>query len=833
MSDIPPAVLPLIASPLKNGPGPATRAARTTHLRNENYIVELDLPSFEFVFFRDAPLEPTTSYLSAADYKKHIRNIRSKGETAAYAHTLALLNVLCAAYDRVHDVPEEQRLAFVDHHSHSPRHHPHSYINKCAKQQPDIVAIYKRLAKLLEQDIEVWEARDKNGLKPAVAWHHILSALEGKGPLSGDPLCQAATYAGSLLQARPDLPANFCIAYEANDFRILLSDSAAVYATPRIAWDDANALRLLLLYMHSLHQPLLVDPTISLAPPGSTRSVDWADRPYACPPVWLVSDDQTQYRVDQILSVGEPWTRMNWVGRSTHYGPLGEDMVDGPAVIIKDSYSDTRRLDASSEGAILDEIHKNGQHVLGVMRKKHAYRVVDGDGNAIGSIVVRIRITNPQPGPQKVIPRRLKYRLILDGSADRSLSTCRSVKEFLMVMYDVLEVDWFLYQICGIHHRDISPWNVIRLTDVDLAALALSISDLSLSVRNEQPKFIRALLSYKDADFTRKNLPSCLVIDFDNAKQGGLLVGAHRTGTPTFIARAKCTMPQPPNNSALRPMLALEGVPYESYVQVHGVEHYEAQSKLHSERTFDHDRCDRALNASDLSTVTVADSIRHDAESCYWIFAWFLALALPASAKDKEDDTIGMGDAFARLDKHRIVGWDDSRDGIITRGTSTIYWQGVLHSDMQAFAPLMAALTRLQTPSYDLWEPKIDECNLHEAMQRLILCEIWRLQTEGDVALHTRQRVPTVVSEEGHTNTAPSNHAKRTAEGLPDVDLRMAKKAKGINSGTLEPETASAPPTETPATGPSTSRLATTANTRRSAVGSRKDKTKGAKTGKA
>lgn len=75
-------------------------------------------------------------------------------------------------------------------------------------------------------------------------------------------------------------------------------------------------------------------------------------------------------------------------------------------------------------------------------------------------------------------------------------------------------------------------------------------------------------------------------------------------------------------------------------------------------------------------------------------------------------------------------------------------------------------------PDYAIVEPDLDPYSVHEAMQRLILREIWRLRESQDsVNLHDKQRAPKPVPSEGHSSAHASAYARRTADALGEQCL--------------------------------------------------------------
>ena len=91
-------------------------------------------------------------------------------------------------------------------------------------------------------------------------------------------------------------------------------------------------------------------------------------------------------------------------------------------MVIKDSYRDNERR--FKEEALLDKIHGDTGIYPGVVRKLHGGSVPD--------------ITTARRATSKLTPERTKARLVM-GSFGEELCKAETVRDILMVVYDVLE----------------------------------------------------------------------------------------------------------------------------------------------------------------------------------------------------------------------------------------------------------------------------------------------------------------------------------------------------------------------------------------------------------
>ncbi|KZV79833.1 hypothetical protein EXIGLDRAFT_846136 [Exidia glandulosa HHB12029] len=777
----------LFESPHKQAAGSVKRDARTARLRETDFVVVFDtLAEFEKAFFDghrpsfdidDCLLAKDEYDLAVKTIRAAVRRGKSKKvlEKAAYGPVCDLLNKICDKYALERHVPDEDQIQFLIHSANPPRHHPDRYVDARAHQHPDLVALKKTLAALCLVDIQAWDDQQKASIKkPAAAWHHLLSVVEGKGEVDPDGLYQAATYTGSLLQARPDLPCHFSLSFDINYIQLLLCDSSGVYATPELEWASDEAHRLLVTYAHFLHIPRLGDSSIKLQPPSTEHDKaavkNWKLKSYATAPVWIVYDDAgNRYIVDRIISVGEPWTRKSWVVLSSRYGPADEPPTERPPVVIKDSWLQPQRLESSSEGDLLDRIHFEGMHVLGVMRKVRAFTVRDEGGKTICNINVDV-LRNGQR-----IPIRHRYRLILDASVTTSIFECPDVLSFFIAMFDVLAISRYIHKTRRILHRDLSLWNLVFFGTGDAGLKLCNDYCAGVNLSVDQPHFARFYLAYELENPRMYNWPSILVLDFDNAKlelQQGY-TGTLRTVTPAFIAMPVARRVSTRGSVPAEAIPELTGTALESYTATHGTAHYEEQSALHEGSN---------IPSRVPEEVPIVHAPRHDAESVWWMLVVFMLSALPkekdpTKAKNPPVDKNkqGLKAALREIDSHEVTPLSDKRSSIMSYTLQN--WRDALHEDAAEFAPFFERMRLLFQPDYALAQPGLDPYNLHEAMQRLLLQEIWRMKELGDPCpLNPKQRDYHIDPATGYSATRPGTFGKRAVDADSHADMERSKK---------------------------------------------------------
>ncbi|EJD32806.1 hypothetical protein AURDEDRAFT_178097 [Auricularia subglabra TFB-10046 SS5] len=516
---------------------------------------------------------------------------------------------------------------------------------------------------------------------------------------------------------------------------------------------------------------------------------DWRNKSYASPPVWLVQDEHgVEYVADKILSVGAAWSCKNWVAHAAERLEADGSAVklDKP-VVIKDSFILPARAEISSEGAILQHIHRNGQ-IAGVPTMISHFRVQHHDGTPVRNVQL-------PPDLQRIlhIPTRVRYRLFLTAyEIDHIFTACSTVKECLKVMYDALEVSRHAHEEHGVTHRDLNPFNILRRVDAPPLPEPAGTK--------HRPVYIERLLSYEDPV---PSMPTCVLLDFDNAFWADKSTRAWRTATPGFIARTLSLrrLSGAQRVDVLPPIEALTGNAKDAYTRFHGEERYQLASGFHANAVIADEEDPPNIGAVPRTSVMGADeenpfnsavvprpsdqgsddeadplhgaviphSPRHDAESGYWVLAWSLTTALPRGALIEDDDTAEMSRLIVHFDAHRVGEYtaNDERNAFFL--LDAVAWGLVLHQGFRSIAPFMRKLSKVVSPEYGWVTSPLDPYHLHEAMQRLILEEVFRLEREGDLEIDMetrRQPVRQSAADVGLAATAQRVHAAHSARQI-------------------------------------------------------------------
>ncbi|KZV94119.1 hypothetical protein EXIGLDRAFT_767413 [Exidia glandulosa HHB12029] len=153
----------------------------------------------------------------------------------------------------------------------------------------------------------------------------------------------------------------------------------------------------------------------------------------------------------------------------------------------------------------------------------------------------------------------------------------------------------------------------------------------------------------------------------------------------------------------------------------------------------------------------------------------FMLSALP-KGKDPSNDTHkkGLRTVLKLIDTHEPSELGDQRTAITSFGLKN--WQDALHEDAAEFAPFFARMGKLLGPDYAIAQPEPDPYNLHEAMQRLLLQEIWRMKDANETfPLDSAQRDYHYDTSE-YSATRPGTLLKRTADAESREHASKAKK---------------------------------------------------------
>ncbi|EJD52198.1 hypothetical protein AURDEDRAFT_159052, partial [Auricularia subglabra TFB-10046 SS5] len=288
-----------------------------TSVVNGHHLVELSLTDFEKAFFRPAPSYSCNPKRERSRFSACVRTIR-RSHSLGLGSVCNLLNLMSNVHKESCENQEKQLVVFVDHAGGLLAHHP----DESNSVQPHVIAVQAPIANSWYADGQrrgtLASVKDKSPPnRSPIAWHHVLSAaLVDLAVEKCQPMDLTADCLGSLNQARPDLSGCFSLSITRASCRIWWSDAAGLYATPELAWDDPATVRAVFGYVDRLYNPLMVDPSISLADVRCLRSTEL----HGDPPAWLIRDDRDGvYHSEAVISVGPPWSRKGWVVRASRY----------------------------------------------------------------------------------------------------------------------------------------------------------------------------------------------------------------------------------------------------------------------------------------------------------------------------------------------------------------------------------------------------------------------------------------------------------------------------------------------------------------------------------
>ncbi|CUA69696.1 hypothetical protein RSOLAG22IIIB_08622 [Rhizoctonia solani] len=230
--------------------------------------------------------------------------------------------------------------------------------------------------------------------------------------------------------------------------------------------------------------------------------------------------------------------------------------------------------------------------------------------------------------------------------------------------------------------------------------------------------------------------PACMIIDFGNNIELGLDVSVprvlqERRGLPKFIARSifkrgvlhpttympdGVTMPRLYNRSL------------EIYATVDNTEYEQFNQSVDQ----------NPPHLSDPPEPNFAYRLFHDAESTFWVIALFLAHAAPKGYQIETEwnRNFRIFVTGTSLDWIEIHEWDAR--GVFSPDRK--FWQDILHPSFSTVAPM---LSQMHQYVYLEWayRPELNPEHVHEALMRLLLIEIVRIQdNDADIEFATGTR---------------------------------------------------------------------------------------------
>ncbi|KAL5641410.1 hypothetical protein ACGC1H_001775 [Rhizoctonia solani] len=182
------------------------------------------------------------------------------------------------------------------------------------------------------------------------------------------------------------------------------------------------------------------------------------------------------------------------------------------------------------------------------------------------------------------------------------------------------------------------------------------------------------------------------------------------------------------------------------------------------------------INNPDLDTEPdkkVAHRLFHDAESTFWVIAWTLARSARQGSQGEQKPHQDFCQFFHTMLRHFPTPSYDSRSMLCER--SEEYWESVLHPDLSALSGMLAKMFSYIRPEWT-YRPDLHPEHVHEALMRLLLTEIIRIDDSGeDVLLAIGGRAaPPVPDGMAHTGGMNSLSIQAsTSLSRPPINLEI------------------------------------------------------------
>ncbi|KAF8596312.1 hypothetical protein BDV93DRAFT_563451 [Ceratobasidium sp. AG-I] len=627
---------------------------------------------------------------------QEIENVAPGAETSLYTGSSPLLRLLNLISKHVFDSLGDPNAPALVFRPGNKRHIANPYsLNQ--HRFPDVLAVWESSG-VLEQ---LALTNDYLSLPdPPKTWSGLVTVGEVKVKANGS--YQLGNYLRDLLQLHPGLEGVFGLAVQAKGYRLMYHNSSFIHQSTHLPWTPGP---IYLLISRMYDKPF---QAISMAPLREKSET----------PAWAMKIGEEVFVSQCARPEPGPGQR--------RFTTIAIHVLSSLVLFIKIFWRDARRR--YFEGLMYEKAHKD-QILAGLMTVEHHGYDLDEDGK-------RIRTTEPASGPE-VKETPVRYRmLIATRDIGRALEEIRSLRQFLCVMYDACAVQRNLYRKCKILHRDISDGNIMVAPDTDeyRERCATGYADV---------KFVNQVLA---KDKNERPNPACLVIDLGNAAdpevaQGDREARAERTGTPKFIARSvACGEPLDFNmhGSERARMPTLEGTALELHQFTYEARYQEDNSAVNS-----------GPWPETQPEVEFTHRLFHDAESTFWVIAWVLARS---ARNDYQPETSWTAEfeLFTNAMKEHYP-TDRRPDGRLTLSSSAKKWDKILHHDLASLANMISKMHEYVRPEW-AFRLELDPEHVHEALMRLLLAEITRIDESG-------QDIPLAVG----VRSMPTQSSSRTS----------------------------------------------------------------------
>lgn len=297
------------------------------------------------------------------------------------------------------------------------------------------------------------------------------------------------------------------------------------------------------------------------------------------------------------------------------------------------------------------------------------------------------------------------------------LHTVQSLSEFLRVMYDTCAVQRNLYRKSMILHRDISDSNIMIAPNTEEFRERCAVG-------YDEVKYINQVLAENPE---AKPQPACLVIDLGNGAdikttQGDPKALAERTGATKFIARSISSgkhLPFEVFSTFSAEMPKLEGKALDLY-------RLADKSVKPMYETFN-EEIDQTPRLDSEPAVDLKHQLFHDAESMFWVIVWSLARSTRPGSQPEQEWRPGFNKFIEAMNNHRTGSeLADGRVNLYRRD-----WEEVLHEDLACMLPMILQMHQYVRLEW-AFSPNLNPEHVHEALMRLLLKEIVRINETGE-----------------------------------------------------------------------------------------------------
>ncbi|CAE6438715.1 unnamed protein product [Rhizoctonia solani] len=494
---------------------------------------------------------------------------------------------------------------------------------------------------------------------------------------------QLAGYLQLHLQFHPELDAVLGFSARSSGYALFYHDAAVIHQA-EFKWKEATALYA---FVETLYTR-----------PFRDTSMQVLDSPEG--PAWATKIGNEVYLSKMPRGLAGPGQR--------RYTVAAINLTSNEKVFIKDIWRDERRK--FFEALLLAQAHE-GQTLSGLMLPHH-----DCHGYVLNETGKPIRTTHLDPkSVNGQVSGRYKMRM-MTKDIGRPLKDVHRLRQFLCVMYDACAVQRNLYRK-QILHRDISDENIMLAPDTDEYRERCAKG-------NAEVKFVNQVLA-KGQKCDPK--PACLVIDLGNgadlkeSRDGG--IPTERTGTPKFIARS------------VGSQKVLDKVDFES-TGVNMPPPGDYGQFMHSTPYPDTDSFRSIIDPASKFT----HQLFHDAESTFWVIAWTLARSTATEHREEPKPDPNFSRFYHSMQNHFPVPGDEGSDLRTNFRRGSDYWKSILHPDLKSMTAMMTEMFSYIKPEW-AHLPQLDPEHAHEALMRLLLAEIVRIdENKADIPLFVGAR---------------------------------------------------------------------------------------------